>query len=305
MRRQIEHLLATQQFDCVVCDFLFPAANIPDLSGSVLFQHNVEATIWQRHADKATNAMASAYFALQARHMRAYEQTICRSVKKVVAVSEHDRETMQSEYQVKSIDSVRTGVSLSYFTPPEKQDRTADLVFVGSMDWLPNIDGAKFFLETVFPRIVRHMPECRVAFVGRNPEPWLVQASKSMPNVVVSGTVPDVRPWLWGSAVSLVPLRIGGGTRLKIFEAMASQVPVVSTTIGAEGLPVVNDTHLLIEDDPGKFAEACLFLLNNPSRRKQLALEAWQLVASRFSWEAVAAEFEQILAAPVLTEVGA
>jgi glycosyltransferase involved in cell wall biosynthesis len=305
MRQQIEELLSTQQFDSVVCDFLFPAPNIPNLSESVLFQHNVEAKIWQRHVGQASNRFTRAYLALQARRMQAYEQAVCRSAKSVVAVSKRDCETMRSEYQVRRVSSVPTGVNLSYFTPPDRRDRKADLVFIGSMDWLPNIDGAKFFLNNILPKVLARMPDCRVAFVGRKPEPWLVQAAKRVPNLVVTGTVPDVRPWLWGSAVSIVPLRIGGGTRLKIFEAMAAQVPVISTTIGAEGLPVMNGNHLVIEDDPDQFADACLKLLNNPALRKQLAREAWQLVATRYSWEAVSAEFEQILSAALFAEVGA
>ena len=131
--------------------------------------------------------------------------------------------------------------------------------------------------------------------MGRKPDRSVARLAKHDSSLIVTGTVPDVRPWLWGSLVSVVPLRIGGGTRLKIFEAMAARVPVVSTTIGAEGLPVISGRHLTIEDDPVRFAAACVELIEQEERRRRLADEAWQLVATRFSWDAVTREFEEIL----------
>jgi polysaccharide biosynthesis protein PslH len=296
MKLQVETLLKQHRFDSVVCDFLFPAPNIPDLSQAVLFQHNVEASIWQRHAAQARNAATRAYLSLQAKRMRVYEEAVCRAAGYVIAVSDLDRDTMRHNYGVGRISSIPTGVDVSYFEPVAPQPSLADLVFVGSMDWLPNIDGAKWFLDQIYGRILARMPQCRVAFVGRKPEPWLEQIAKQQPNVIVTGTVPDVRPWLWGAAVSIVPLRIGGGTRLKIFEAMAARVPVISTAIGAEGLPVEGDRHLVIEDDPARFADSCLDLLNDQGRRQQLAASAFSLVAGQFSWEAVSRQFEKILA---------
>ncbi len=300
MKRQIELLLKAHHFDSIVCDFLFPAQNIPDLSQAVLFQHNVEASIWQRHWEQASSPAARFYLSRQAKRMQKYEKAVCRQAGSVIAVSDLDRDAMRANYGVERITSVPTGVNISYFEPTAVQPPQADLVFVGSMDWLPNIDAAKFFLDQIYGRILARMPNCKVAFVGRNPEPWLVQVAKQQPNIIVTGTVPDVRPWLWGSAVSVVPLRIGGGTRLKIFEAMAARIPVISTTVGAEGLPVQNKHHLLIEDDPARFAELCVQLLSDRNRRCQLSDNAFALVAGQFSWKAITRQFEAILAAHAL-----
>mgnify|MGYP001546726339 CR=1 FL=1 len=227
--------------------------------------------------------------------MEAYERRVCRQAGFVVAVSEKDRETMRSRYGVERISAISTGVDLDYFSPPATVEHKADLVFVGSMDWLPNIDGVRFLAEQILPRIRARRPDCRVAIVGRRPDAAVRELGERDPNVIVTGTVADVRPWLWGSSVSIVPLRIGGGTRLKIFEAMAARVPVISTTIGAEGLPVENDRHLFIADDAESFANACLHLLENQQRRHQMADEAWNLVSGQFSWDAVTREFETIL----------
>lgn len=298
MQAKIAEILTMHAFDGIVCDFLFPAPNIPRLSDAILFQHNVEAAIWERHAAQDGNPVARAYLNGQARRMAAYEGATCRAARYVVAVSDQDRDSMRARYGIEHVSSVPTGVNLGYFARRSTaREHWADLVFVGSMDWLPNIDAARFFLERIRPRILASKPECRIAFVGRRPEPWLENLTKNDAHVVVTGTVDDVRPWLWNSSISMVPLRIGGGTRLKIFEAMAAGVPVVSTAIGAEGLPVESGCHLLIADDPADFANACISLLNDAKRRDELAREALALVTARFSWEGAAREFEKIVAA--------
>jgi glycosyltransferase involved in cell wall biosynthesis len=295
MKRRVADLLRANRYDCLVCDFLFPAPNVPNLAEAILFQHNVEAVIWKRHAAHAANPLARGYFSLQAARMERYEQAVCRAVRHVVAVSDVDRKIFESRYGVSGVSTVATGVDLDFFKRPDPAEAKADFVFLGSMDWLPNVDGARFFVEQIYPQIQAQMPDCRVALVGRRPDAAVQQLAQRCKNVIVTGTVEDVRPWLWGAAVSIVPLRIGGGTRLKIFEAMAAGTPVVSTTIGAEGLVLENGRHLLIEDDPKLFAEACVALLRDASRRHALAANGWNLVARHHSWEAITKEFESTL----------
>lgn len=301
MRRKIEELLAKEKFDRMVCDFLFPAPNIPDLSRCVLFQHNVEAMIWKRHYETATNPFWRVLFRAQSRRMLAYEGAVCRSVASVIAVSEKDAQTMRELYGITRVDHVPTGVDFGYFTPSDVKT-AADLVFVGSMDWMPNVEGITWFLNEVLPLVRRGKPDCSVAIVGRTPPASLSALAGSMQGVEVTGTVPDIRPYLWGSRVSVVPLRIGGGTRLKIFESMAAKVPVVSTTIGAEGLPVNSSRDIFIADTPEEFSRSCLDLLGNEPLRKQMAQSAWDLVSANFSWERASRRFEELLlAAPPLS----
>jgi glycosyltransferase involved in cell wall biosynthesis len=229
--------------------------------------------------------------------MQRYEKEVCRAVRHVVAVSALDQKIMREEYGIAHVSSVQTGVDIDHFQPPPFTEPKADLIFVGSMDWLPNVDGARFFTTQILPAILARRPDCRIAFAGRKPDPAIQQMADRFPNLTVTGTVPDIRPWLWGSTVSIVPLRIGGGTRLKIYEAMAARIPVVSTAIGAEGLPLENGQHILVEDDPNRFADACLRLLEDHDTRRRIAGAAWSLIASRFSWTAVTREFEETLAA--------
>jgi glycosyltransferase involved in cell wall biosynthesis len=227
--------------------------------------------------------------------MEAFERDTCRRAGKVVAVSAIDSQTFADLFGVKNVSSVQTGVDIGYFEPPAHTEPKADLIFVGSMDWLPNIDGVQYFVSEILPLIRKRRPDCRVAIAGRRPTQAIQDLGKRDSGILVTGTVPDVRPYLWGSSISVVPLRIGGGTRLKIFEAMAAKLPVVSTTVGAEGLPVTDSKHIAIADSPERFAQRCLELLSDGERCKHMAMEAWDLVARQFSWDAVTREFEDML----------
>jgi glycosyltransferase involved in cell wall biosynthesis len=204
---------------------------------------------------------------------------------------------MRSLYGVTRVATVPTGVDIEYFQPPGPVAIEYDLVFLGSMDWMPNIDGMLWFVREVLPIIARKRPDCRVAIVGRKPTAEVRRLAESNPNITVTGTVDDVRPWLWKSHASIVPLRIGGGTRLKIYEAMAARVPVVSTAIGAEGLDVRDGSDIRIADQPEAFADACLELLASTEARARMAEAAWTLVSERFSWDVVTRRFEELLIA--------
>jgi glycosyltransferase involved in cell wall biosynthesis len=296
MRRKISELIRSERFDSVVCDFLAPAANFENPGDCVLFQHNVETIIWQRHVQNASDPLRKAYFGLQATRMFAFERDICRSAAGVVAVSDADASLMQSMFGVPRVSAVPTGVDVDYFTPRETPaEAVADLMFVGSMDWMPNSDGVLFFVNEILPLIRRKRPNCSLAIVGRAPGPEIRALAGRDPHIKVTGTVADVRPYLWGSAVSIVPLRIGGGTRLKIYESMAARTPVVSTTIGAEGLSVESPTDIRLADTPEAFADMCLDLLNDRAERKRIADAGWDLVSTKFSWDHVVRCFEQAI----------
>ncbi len=297
MKQQIQELLLQQKFDSLVCDFLFPAPNIPDISRAVLFQHNVESVIWRRHAEEARQPAKKAYFRLQARRMENFERDICRRAGHIIAVTEVDRAAMREQFGAESVSTVATGVDIDYFAPPLDRETRADLIFVGSMDWLPNIDAIEYFAAQILPLIHKERPECRVIVAGRRPTPGLQDLARREPRIVLTGTVPDVRPYLWESTVSIVPLRIGGGTRLKIFEAVAAKLPVVSTSVGAEGLPLENGKQIAIADTPQAFADSCLRLLADAATRRQMSQDAWNFVTARFSWEAVTRDFEAALEA--------
>ena len=236
--------------------------------------------------------LRKAYFQLQAKRMFEFERDVCRSVSRIVAVSEDDARLMRSMFGIDHVAAVPTGVDVDYFTPEAPVPEVADLVFVGSMDWMPNSDGMAYFVREVLPLIRASDPSVRLPLWDGSQGRKSVLAERD-PQIRVTGTVPDVRPYLWGSKVSIVPLRIGGGTRLKIYEAMAARTAVVATTVGAEGLDISSPEHFRRADTPATFAEACLDLLADAGERQRMAESAWRLVSSAFSWDYVADCFER------------
>lgn len=290
----LEKNATPDKFDVVIVDFLAPAAGVPASLRVpvVLFEHNVETEIWRRHAETATGFLKQRLFRLQESRMRAFEQTWCKRSDLVVAVSDTDAIALEKDFGAIKPVAVPTGVDTDYFRPHNTVARDAALfIFVGSMDWLPNEEGVKWFCESVWPDVRRKIPHARFRIVGRSPSAAVLALADEAAGVEVTGSVPDVRPHLEAASAMLVPLRIGGGTRLKIFEAMGMECPVVSTTIGAEGLPVTDGVHLLIADTAAQTVAACAGIVSNRERASSIAGEAAEFVRLHHSWAGVAQAF--------------
>lgn len=298
---RVERLLDSGQFDVVVADFLPPVANLPRrlTVPSVLFTHNVEADIWRRHAENASNPFSRALMTQQWKRMLRFEREALSRFDLALAVSDADSQTFGRLYPGalrRPIHVVQTGVDTSYFSPLPGTERRAHLVFTGSMDWLPNEDGMLYFVREILPRIREVEPEATLSIIGRAPTPAVRRLAEEK-GITVTGRVEDVRPHVAKGDVYVVPLRIGGGTRLKIFEAMSMAKAVVSTTVGAEGLPVTTGRDIVIADEPAEFAEAVVHLIRDADARRRIESEARQLVVERYDWSAVAQGFEAALVA--------
>lgn len=294
MLREITELERKNSFDLLVCDFLAPAANVPPTlnTPAVLFQHNVEAMIWKRHYEVQTNPIKKAYLYGQWQKMRRFEKEMCGRFDCVIAVSADDRDQMKSEYGAQAVFDVPTGVDTEFFRPSGSIEASKHgIVFTGSMDWLPNEDGIRYFMREIMPLIRKKVPDATLTVVGRNPPSSLVDLSKEDRSLVITGRVEDVRPYIEGAAAYVVPLRIGGGTRLKIFEAMAMEKPVVSTTIGAEGLPLTNGVELMLADEPETFGDAVVKVLSDSSWASELGRRAASAVRQRHGWGQVTEDF--------------
>ena len=301
-RERIEALARDEAFDAIVCDFLPPAVNLPpDLPcPSILFTHNVEAEIWRRHAENATNRAARALLTQQWERMLRFERRTLSRFDLVLAVSEADGATFDRLYPGAlraPVHVVKTGVDTRYFAPlPGTPVRRAHIVFTGSMDWLPNEDGMVHFVREILPLVRRAEPDATLSIIGRSPTP-AVQRLAQEPGIEVTGSVDDVRPHVAAGSVYVVPLRIGGGTRLKIFEAMSMGKAVVSTTIGAEGLPVSDGSDIVLADDPVSFADGVVRLIRDADTRRRIEQAARRLVVERYDWSAVGQDFEDALKA--------
>jgi glycosyltransferase involved in cell wall biosynthesis len=287
--------------DVLVVDFPHAAVLVPPpyRCPSVMFTHNVEAEIFRRHAEVARDPLKRAIWRDQTRKMERYERELLPKFTSVVAVAERDKEYFQRAYGVGNVSTIPTGVDLDYFTYAGSAALNgADggtVVFTGSMDWIANVDGVAYFMDAVWPAIARARPKARCVIVGRSPPQDLVQRAQARAlNWEFTGFVDDVRPFVQNAHVYVIPLRVGGGTRIKVYEAMATGCPVVSTRIGVEGLPVEDGRHYLEGDSAEAMAAAVLALLDDGGRRERLSRQARDFVEQNMSASRAARVFEQI-----------
>lgn len=279
-----------------VFDFLHSVVIAPDAlpCPGVLFTHNVEAEIFERHAKVAADPVKRAIWRSQFRKMDAFERAAVQRFETVVAVSERDAAAFTKMAGAGEIATITTGVDLDFFSyaPPGDEEH---IVFTGAMDWLANIDGIEFLMQEVWPLIARRRPQAKMTVVGRNPAPSLIERAKSR-NLpwTFTGFVDDIRPYVHGAAAYVVPLRVGGGTRIKVYEAMAMGVPLVSTDLGVEGLALTPDEHYLHGESPEALADALARLLEDRDLRQRLSRQARQYVEENFCASGVARQFEEI-----------
>jgi glycosyltransferase involved in cell wall biosynthesis len=295
-----EHLAAwfrERRFDVAVCDFLDAAVNFPEDLGvpTVLFQHNVESEIWRRHADASSNPVRRAMYRKEFARMLRYEQEIVGKYPHVIAVSQHDKELMAKWADASRITVVPTGVDLEQYRPASSPSPSEPLImFVGAMDWEPNIDAMEYFCQDVWPLVKARVAGARLRIVGRNPDRRVQKLASQF--IAVTGTVSSVVDHLRQAATVIVPLRIGGGTRLKIYEAMAMGKAVVSTSVGAEGLDVRHEHNILLADEPQSFADAVVLFLQDRELRSRYERAAAEL-AAQYDWPAIGVKFSQVLGA--------
>ncbi len=295
VRERLKKCLAEQRPDVVVADFLDAAVNLPEHMDvpSVLFQHNVESEIWRRHASNEAIGPKKLVYGLEFSKMLRYEQRAVNRFDHVIAVSDNDKNLMSAWTAAERISVVPTGVDTEQFCPGSNSRQEKPLViFVGAMDWEPNVDAAKYFCAEIWPLVVAKVPDARFRIVGRNPD-HRVQALAGT-SVEITGRVPSVVEHLHEAAVVVVPLRVGGGTRIKIYEAMATGKAVVSTTVGAEGLDIHPGNDIVLSDNSVDFANSVTRLLQDTKARERMG-EAARELATNYGWPVIGAKFREIL----------
>jgi glycosyltransferase involved in cell wall biosynthesis len=225
--------------------------------------------------------------------MRRYEARTAGLVDACCPITPDDAETLRRMNPSAKVRVVPGGVEAAYFTPPDEPSVATDsIVFFGGMDWLPNQDAVVWFLDDIFPRIVAARPSATLTIVGKDAPPAI--AGRAGARVVIRGYVEDLRAEVQRHAVSIAPFRIGGGMRLKIIESFAMGVPVVSTTVGCEGIGAADGEEIVVADSPRDFAAAVAALLAAPARRTAIAGRARRLASERYRWESVAGMFETV-----------
>jgi glycosyltransferase involved in cell wall biosynthesis len=288
--------------DVVVLDFVHTAVLAP--SGalpmrSLVLTHNIESEIHARNAALARNRVLRAVLRRQQAKMERFELAALRRFDAVVAVSERDAAYFRGALGNDRVRVIPTGVDVDFYDFAPQRGRGdvsgggGRLVFTGSMDWRPNVDGLRWLMETAWPAIAAASPRTALVVVGRDPSPRLVAEvrRRGLP-WTFTGYVADVRPFIRDADVCVIPLRAGSGTRLKVYEAMALGCPIVSTSVGTERLPLTVGEHYLRADAAPDFSAAVLRLLRDAALRQTMAAAARQYVAANFASRPVGRAFE-------------
>ena len=292
MAQAVRQALCSGSFDLLHCDSIsaIQAVQTDSTLPMVFNAHNVEAVIWERYVREERRPWMQLILRSQLKKVVSYEQSRLPIFDWCVAVSEEDRAEIQRRYGIKNSGVTANGVDLDYYQlSPDSGALNA--VFVGSLDWRPNQDAARWFLDSIWPLIGDELPEATFTLVGRRPPKWIRRLC-ARARVSLRADVLDVRDYLAKAGIVVVPLRIGGGSRLKILEAMAAGRCVISTTVGAEGLQVRDGEHLVIADDPAVFANRAISLLRDSARRQRIAQAGRALVESRYGWDSIVPRME-------------
>ena len=270
------------------------ADQLPGSRWSVM-AHNVESLIWQRYTEAADNPLKRWYIRQQLRKFERFERWAYSAATTAVAVSREDAALMRKDFGATRVSVVDNGVDVDYFHPQRDVDRDpACMLYMGSLDWRPNQDAAVQLLTDVLPRVREQVPHATAFLVGRRPPDWLRARVDATPGAELHADVPDVRPYLARCGFLVVPLRIGGGSRLKILEALAAGTPVVSTRIGAEGLDLTPDRHLLVSNTSDELVRAAVSAIHQPEELAEMAEAGRQRVLARYSWDLLAERLNDV-----------
>lgn len=294
----LSKLLACRRFDVVHVDHLHMAhygvlcKSVADLP-FVLREHNVESAIMERFLARLGSDLFRRYVDSQLAQLRNYEAEMLLKVDCCCAITGADAERIHMLQPSAEVSVIPGGVDSAFFEPPTSQEKIpASIVFFGSWDWIPNQDAVRWFLESIFPLVKRRCPRATLFIMGKKP-PEDIQSLRS-DSVIITGFVPDLKREVQRCQVAIAPYRIGGGLRFKILESFAMRVPVVSTTVGCEGIEAEHQKHLLIKDSPEGFAQAIVRLFEDHVLHESLVTQAYALAAEKYQWGSVAEKFELV-----------
>jgi glycosyltransferase involved in cell wall biosynthesis len=296
VRRTVNELADRNRFDLwhfewpAYAEALHPSRRVP----VVVSAPNVDTLIWQRYHENEKHPFKRWYIKQQWRKFEAFERRVFQRATRVVAVTRDDATILRDQFGVERVEVVDNGVDRAYYESVNGRRIPDRLLYLGALDWRPNLDALQVLLDRIFPAVLKEHPAATLCVVGRSPPVWLIQRVRATPGVELHADVPDVRPFLGDCGLLAVPLRIGGGSRLKILEALASGLPVVATRVGAEGLCLTPDQDLLVVEDVEDMAAALVDAIRNPVKMRALAAHGREVVRDRYDWNGLADKLERV-----------
>lgn len=297
VKERLESYLAENPVDMIICDSIYRALNIPlEFKGKkILFEHNIESMIIKRYSDAEKNIFKRIFAYIEYLKLKAFQKRVWKKFDACIVCSEIDKKILKDESGHENVFVINNGVDISYFTPNSLLTTPDSIVYTGQIGWHPNEDAVMHFARDIYPLIKERNPDVKFWVVGERPSRRIKSLAERDNSIIVTGFVDDVRSFMEKASVFVVPLRIGGGTRLKILEALSMQKAVVSTSVGCEGLDLKDNEHILIKNDPAEFACAVSELLKNESLRASLGSNGRKLVEERYDWGMVFKDLNKII----------
>ena len=295
-RQKFKELVATGTFDLVHYEMFHTAQfHTETRLPGVLSQQNVDSAIWRRLCGETANPFYKFAYWTQQLAFQRYERVLSPKFDAVTCTSDIDAAVFQRHCARDVIEIIPNGVDVTHYQPDFSAEVPAHLIYIGSMDWYPNEDAVGFFADEVLPRIQERVPDVRFSIVGGNPSAR-VQKLAERKGVVVTGRVPEIKPYFAEATVFVVPLRIGSGTRLKILEALAMGKAIVSTSVGAEGLALKDGEEIFIADEPIIFADAVTRLLTDTPLRRRIGENGRARVERDYDWRSIGEKLHGVYA---------
>lgn len=293
MRRAVAEIAAKERVDVWQLEWTgyLPMIDAAIPGPRVVIAHNVDTLIWQRYYENEKSFPRRAFLKTQWTKFRRFEEDAFRQATRVVAVSAEDAKLIREQFGQPNVDVVDNGIDRAFFENVRGQRAPARILFLGALDWRPNLDALDLLLDKIFPKVHAQEPGATLVIVGRHPPAALIERAKQSPGVELHANVADVRPFLGTSGIMAVPLRIGGGSRLKILEALACGLPVVSTRVGAEGLLIQPGVDY-VQAEEDAMANALVQAIRNPAAVQAQAEHGRKLVLETYDWSVLARKLE-------------
>jgi glycosyltransferase involved in cell wall biosynthesis len=296
-RTRLERQAAATRYDLVHFDTIGLAPYRSSMNGPArtLMHHNIESHMMLRRADNASNPVAAAYFRHEGRLIERLERTSAADFDTHITCSELDNDRLKQLIPGVAPVAVPNGVDCEFFSPREAPHRPQSLIFVGTMNWYPNVDAVLFFLHEVWPLLKPRIPDLTFDVAGSNPPAALVELAKTLPGVTVHGYVDDVRPMIDSAALFVCPIRDGGGTKLKILDALAMKKCIVAHPIACEGIAVTPGKDIVFASTPVEFAREIERLLPDEPLRRSIGAAGRTLAERQYSFGAIGQSFAELL----------
>lgn len=294
--KQLDTLISNNHFDIIHVDTISLTPYVSHLKDVkvVLNHHNIESAMMLRRSENEKNLLKKLYFYQEGIKLKRLEQRICNKFDLNITCSDLDSERLKNTAGIGDCISIPNGVDLDYFQPKATQVKPKSLVFAGGLSWYPNLDAMTFFLKSVWPDLVRQVPDISLTVIGKNPPAWMVDMQKDYSNLYIAGFVDDVRPYLAEAQIYICPIKDGGGTKLKVLDALAMGKVLVADAIACEGIDVVNNRSVIFASSPTEYIDKIKFLMENPTVCEELSRNGAQLIKDQYGFQSIGKKMADI-----------